>query len=385
MLFLLYLSVPAYGEGVIGVAHRGGRMLGPENTLEVFQLSMNLGVTPWLETDSWESSDGVLMLHHDRDLCRTTDIETWPGYDCVVEENNPLGRFPRVADFTAAELKTLDAGSWFSPAFAGAEMPTLEEALTLVDGTGTHLVVEVKTVGQAVIIEEILDRTGMSFDNLIIWARAPFAYQEFHTHLPGIRQITGIFDLGSVTHALLAQRAAAGDYGIAFHAVGLTRNMVERVQSYGLITYSVPTPTGQDTWEQQVPLGVNALHVGNELAWADYLATRPCIDRLDNDGDGFADADGIDLDFDGVPEIPADAGCLRRLFETEVSDCQDGVDNDGDSLIDLDDPGCTGPNSPTEYSIEAQVPSFSSGGLLLLCLAVVSVGAFFSRRGFSGA
>ena len=48
---------------VFGVAHRGGRVQGPENTLEVFQLTIDLGATPWLETDSWVSKDDVPVLH----------------------------------------------------------------------------------------------------------------------------------------------------------------------------------------------------------------------------------------------------------------------------------------------------------------------------------
>ena len=37
-------------------------------------------------------------------------------------------------DFTLAELKTLDAGSWFDARFAGARIPTFEEAIALVKG-----------------------------------------------------------------------------------------------------------------------------------------------------------------------------------------------------------------------------------------------------------
>ena len=323
-------------------------MLGPENTLEVFQSTINLGVLPWLETDAWETSDGVLVLHHDLDLCRTTNIATFPGYDCVVAANNPLGRFPWIRDFTLAELKTLDVGSWFSPAFVGVTMPTLEEAINLVDGTGVRLLVEIKGLGQAPIIEEILTRTGLSADNLIIWARQPFAYDDFHGVIPGIRQVSGLLALASVTDVFLAERAAAGDFGIAIQAVGLTQAVVDQIHSYGLYIYTLPGAFGGDPVIQQIPLGVDAVTSFEEDTWAAFLPTVPCVDRVDNDSDGFADFYGIDFDFDGIHEIPPDPACIAQLDLTEVAECQDGIDNDMDGFIDLVDPECTMPNSLSE-------------------------------------
>jgi len=381
MLALCVLaSVPARGD-LIGVAHRGGRVQGPENTLEVFQLTIDLGVIPWLETDSWESSDGVLMLHHDLDMCRTTNIGTVPGFDCAVPANNPLGRLPRIGDFTLAELKTLDVGSWFSPAFAGTTMPTLEEAIALVDGTGVSLLVEVKRPGQAQIIAEILTRTGLSADNLIIWAREPFSFDEYHSVIPGIRQVTGILPLSSVTDAFLADRAAKGDFGVGIQPVGLTESLVDKIHSYGLLSYSVPTATGMDPLLQQIPMGIDAFHTPNELSWDSFLSTRPCIDRVDNDADGFADFEGIDLDLDGIHEVLPDPGCDEHFAASEVTECQDLIDNDGDGFIDLADSACLEPNSLSETAPPPPpVPSFSGLGIILLSLSTLSLGCLYNRR-----
>lgn len=337
-------------------------------------------MTPWLETDSWESSDGVLMLHHDLDLCRTTNIGSLPGYDCVVPENNPLGRFPWIRDFTLAELKALDVGSWFSPAFAGTTMPTLEEAIAFVNGTGVPLLVEVKDRGQAPIIAEILTRTGLSADNLIIWARQAWAYDEFHGIIPGIRQVTGILPLSSVTDDFLAQRTAAGDFGIGIKAVGLTTELVDKIHSYGLLIYSLPDVFGADPAIEQIPMGIDAFHVPHEVNWGLLLATLPCADRVDNDADGFADFDGIDLDFDGIHEIPPDPACTTRLATTEVAECQDSIDNDNDGFVDLADSNCLEPNSLSEADLPVlTVPSLSGLGFLLLGFSVLSLGCFYSR------
>src|SRR6476620_10407913 len=54
-------------------AHRGGSALAPENTIEAFDNAVVLGVDG-LELDVHASSDGVVVVHHDRTLDRTTAL-----------------------------------------------------------------------------------------------------------------------------------------------------------------------------------------------------------------------------------------------------------------------------------------------------------------------
>jgi glycerophosphoryl diester phosphodiesterase len=72
-------------------AHRGGAALRPENTIASFDNGLALGADG-LEFDVHLSRDGVVVVHHDRTLERTT---------------NGLGL---LADRTASELAALDAG-----------------------------------------------------------------------------------------------------------------------------------------------------------------------------------------------------------------------------------------------------------------------------------
>jgi glycerophosphoryl diester phosphodiesterase len=92
-------------------AHRGGAALRPENTLLAFDHGLALGADG-LEFDVHLSRDGVVVVHHDRTLERTTN-----------------GRGP-LAGLTAAELGRLDAGHSFEE-FRGAAggIPTLEAVL----------------------------------------------------------------------------------------------------------------------------------------------------------------------------------------------------------------------------------------------------------------
>jgi len=81
-------------------AHRGGSALAPENTIEAFAQGVELGADG-LELDVHLSRDGVVVVHHDFTLDRTTDLA------------GPLSH--RTAD----ELARADAGYHFENPRAG--------------------------------------------------------------------------------------------------------------------------------------------------------------------------------------------------------------------------------------------------------------------------
>src|SRR5437763_17163014 len=54
-------------------AHRGGAALRPENTIEAFDHGLTLGADG-LELDVHLSRDGIVVVHHDRTLERTTTL-----------------------------------------------------------------------------------------------------------------------------------------------------------------------------------------------------------------------------------------------------------------------------------------------------------------------
>lgn len=92
------------------VGHRGAAACAPENTLAAFRAGVAQGADI-IELDVQLSADGRVVVFHDDQLDRTTD------------GHGPL------AERTLAELKTLDAGSWFAPRFAGEPILTLQEVL----------------------------------------------------------------------------------------------------------------------------------------------------------------------------------------------------------------------------------------------------------------
>jgi glycerophosphoryl diester phosphodiesterase len=95
---------------VLIIAHRGASGNAPENTLAAFRKAVALGAT-FIETDLQLSRDARFVAIHDATVNRTT---------------NGQGV---VHDMTLADLRKLDAGSWFGSEFAGERIPTLEEIL----------------------------------------------------------------------------------------------------------------------------------------------------------------------------------------------------------------------------------------------------------------
>jgi glycerophosphoryl diester phosphodiesterase len=85
------------------VAHRGASAYAPENTLAAVDKADALGIE-WVENDVQRTKDGELVIMHDTTLDRTTNVEK------VFPRRSPW----KVSDFTAAEIRKLDAVSWFS-------------------------------------------------------------------------------------------------------------------------------------------------------------------------------------------------------------------------------------------------------------------------------
>ncbi|QKV17177.1 glycerophosphodiester phosphodiesterase family protein [Oricola thermophila] len=124
--------------GISVVCHRGANRFAPENTLAAAQLAFQQGAH-YVEIDVRESADGELVVIHDPTVDRTT---------------NGTGR---VDEMTAAELRSLDAGSWFSPHFSGERIPLLSEAIDVARSHGRKLYVENKSVDAERLVRFIED------------------------------------------------------------------------------------------------------------------------------------------------------------------------------------------------------------------------------------
>ena len=158
------------------------RSLAPENTLLAARRGLEAGADLW-ETDLAVTRDEALILFHDDRLVRTTDVQQ---------------RFPdRAQDpfttFSLAEIRTLDAGTWFvetdphgqitagvlsdteQQACKGLQVPTLEEALVFTRDAGWKLNLELKFLPAPLadfpVVPQVLamiDRVGIGAEQILI-------------------------------------------------------------------------------------------------------------------------------------------------------------------------------------------------------------------------
>lgn len=124
--------------GVKVIAHRGGSYLAPENTAAAWNKAVALKAD-YFELDIQLSSDDSLMIMHDDTVNRTT---------------NGTGT---VSAMTYAQLRALDAGSWFGAAFTGEKIPTFSEALYTAksDPNNIGIVAEIKSSNATIVAKVV--------------------------------------------------------------------------------------------------------------------------------------------------------------------------------------------------------------------------------------
>lgn len=131
LIFLLMMVVvmcqQKEPEEFIVIAHRGASRVAPENTLSAMKKAIEFGAD-YAECDVFQTKDGEIVLFHDEEMDRTT------------------GKEGMIWDYTLAELKELEVGSWFKEEFRGEPIPTLREVIQSVKGK-IKLNIEVKVSG----------------------------------------------------------------------------------------------------------------------------------------------------------------------------------------------------------------------------------------------
>jgi glycerophosphoryl diester phosphodiesterase len=153
-------------------AHRGGRVLGPENTLPGLDLGLAAGADG-LEFDVRLSRDGVPVLHHDPDLDRCTNA-----------------RGP-VDTYTAADLAGVDAAYWCDAAQGypwrgrGIGVPTLADALARHARVPMIIEIKVGTADAARLVVAAICRAG-AIDHVCVGSFSLVALQAVRSLDPRI-------------------------------------------------------------------------------------------------------------------------------------------------------------------------------------------------------
>lgn len=173
LLTLLLTTLTSSLKAEMGViAHRGAGQRAPENTMAALKKAVQLG-SPYIEIDVQLTRDGEVVLMHDKTLDRTTNGS---GY---------------VARSSYKMLKTLDAGSWFSPVFKNEKIPHLKEVLEWLP-KGITLIIEVKSNGTHSGIEKkIVDliQTKQKQDQIWVKSFDKKVLKNFETLLPTLPKV----------------------------------------------------------------------------------------------------------------------------------------------------------------------------------------------------
>lgn len=110
------------GKEFVVIAHKGAAKQAPENTLAAIQKALDLRVD-MIEIDVRHTKDEEIVVFHDVTLDRIARDSI--GHHLTDKDS--------VHNYTLAEIKKLDVGSWFADPFKTERIPTLKEVLDLVN------------------------------------------------------------------------------------------------------------------------------------------------------------------------------------------------------------------------------------------------------------
>lgn len=234
----IFLRRPA-GAPLLRVGHRGAKGHAPENTLSSFTVAAGMGVNV-VETDVHLSKDGQVVLIHDHTVNRTTNGR---GY---------------VKDMTLAELKALDAGSWYDQRFAGERIPVLDELLVWARDR-VAIAIEIKNgpIYYPGIVEQVIAalRRHAMLRQAILISFDHLAVREAKTLAPEVA--AGILYVGGLADPVGAARAAGAD-ALHPHWAYVTADLVRTAHAAGLAV-SAWNPNDLPTLRMLNELGVDSV------------------------------------------------------------------------------------------------------------------------------
>jgi glycerophosphoryl diester phosphodiesterase len=159
-----------YDGQTLVFGHRGAKAYAPMNTLPSFELALEQGAQG-IELDVHRSKDGYPVIVHDFTVDATS---------------NGSGL---VTGMTLAELKALDAGTWFDAKFAGTQIPTLDEVFEAL-GKRLFINVEIKsetveTDGVEQVVADCITRHKMQ-QRVIVSSFNPRTLRRFRALMPEV-------------------------------------------------------------------------------------------------------------------------------------------------------------------------------------------------------
>ncbi|OMP67380.1 glycerophosphodiester phosphodiesterase [Domibacillus epiphyticus] len=264
------------------VAHRGASAYAPEHTKEAYEMAIRMQAD-FVEIDLHMTKDGQLVAIHDSSLKRTTNVEE------VFPDRAPW----LVKDFTLAEIKRLDAGSWFSEAkgkhskkkYRGQKILTLDEAIRIIQKKNkkTALFIETKSPktypGMEEKLVKILERTGyLKKDRLILQSFSEESLRKLQPMIPEDVPLIQLYTPSMLKGKNLDEALAeAAEYA---EGIGPDKSLVTPILMQEaherMLTVQPYTVNTKDEMVEQLSLGVDGI-ITNNPDHAVELENRPYI------------------------------------------------------------------------------------------------------------
>jgi glycerophosphoryl diester phosphodiesterase len=228
------------GDAAFIASHRGGGATAPENTLPAISAAL-AGGFEYVEVDVALTADGHPVLLHDATVDRTTDGSG------------------RLSALTLAQVRRLDAGSWFDPAFAGTRVPTLAEFLDLLAQSGGRAIVELKGTWDAAAIDGALaEISSRNLERHI--ALASFDARTLALCASGSEVVSRLLILKHLPADVVAAAQQAGVRGVVVNrkAVLARPEVVDELHAAGarVVVYTL---NDDAQWDAVTALGVDGI------------------------------------------------------------------------------------------------------------------------------
>jgi glycerophosphoryl diester phosphodiesterase len=291
--------IPPANRPIIVSAHRGNSAFAPENTLAAFAASK--GFADRVEFDVQFSQDGQLVVMHDSTVNRTTN-----GTGSVGNLNY------------AGYIDGLDAGSWFSPAFAGEPVPTMRQSVDRIFADGMTPLIERKSGSAAAYVAELSDM-GILDDVVIIAFDWNFLAQ-VRALAPNVQ--LGALGSGTLNATVIGNIAAAGANFVNWGDGGAVSEANIALAHAAGMEFHVWTVNSAGRMQQLIDLGVDGITTDDPETLRELV---PWPAPSDFNSDGFVDAADLELWKTG---FGLQAGAQRGDGDAD----QDG-DVDGDDFL----------------------------------------------------
>ena len=244
------------GDKVSIVAHRGAAASAPENTLASVRRAIE-DTADWIEIDVQESADGHVVVVHDSDFMKLAGVNL------------------KVWDRTLAEIRELDVGSSFGPAFTGESVPTLAEVLEAVKGHA-GLIVELKYYGHDQKLEqrvvELIEAANMQDQTKIMSLK--------YEGIQKIRSLRPDWSIGLLTAQAIGDLTRVETDFLAVSTRLATSSFIRSAQAVGKQVY-VWTVNDALGMSHMMSLGVNGIITDEPGLARQVIATRKGMSSIE--------------------------------------------------------------------------------------------------------